>query len=174
MTAAQILDDDTPARRPWLMTLADLFMLLVGFFVFLQANEALDARQIGDGIRGAFGVVTDAPAMAADSAAIAGFAPGSALLPADTGAALAWARAASADPRTIVTVIGATDGSAADVDPATGSAAILAAARAGTAARALATVVPPGRLRIQTGSGGRSALLHLGFAGEPPVKDTQP
>ncbi|NWM00764.1 flagellar motor protein MotB, partial [Klebsiella pneumoniae] len=31
-------DEDEAARAPWLMTLADLSLLLVGFFVFLQAT----------------------------------------------------------------------------------------------------------------------------------------
>jgi hypothetical protein len=69
-------------------------------------------------------------------------------------------------------VSGETDGSAGDVDPATGSAAVLAADRARTLAAALAAahVVQPGRLTIvnapdSAGKGRRAVLVTLGFAG---------
>ena len=38
--------DDKPARPIWLITLADLALLLVGFFVFIQANNHLDGRKL--------------------------------------------------------------------------------------------------------------------------------
>lgn len=167
MTAAEFIDD-VPHRPVWLMTLADLLMILVGFFVFLQANRTLDGRAIGSGIRAAFGMATEVPPMAVEAAAISGFAPGSAAIAAPPGDALAWARDATRDPRTVVTIVGQTDGSVADVDAATGSAAILAADRARAAAAILATAVPPARLRIETATGGaRAVMLHIGFAGVP-------
>ncbi|HWK36790.1 flagellar motor protein MotB [Sphingomonas sp.] len=168
MTSAAFDDDvfNDGARRPiWLVTLADLMLLLVGFFVFLQANQALDGRAIADGLREGFGAATAEP-MAVDSGAIGGFAPGSAALPASD--ALAWARDAARDPRTIVRVIGGTDGTPADVDPATGSAAILAADRARAAAALLIRAVPADRLAIETRPGaGRAVQLQIGFAGDP-------
>ena len=66
---------------------------------------------------------------------------------------------------------GQTDGSAADVDPATGSAAILAADRARVAAALLADRLGPDRLRIATATGTRSTTLHVGFIGQ---KDPHP
>lgn len=174
MSTALLIEDDAPRRRGWLMTLADLFMLLVGFFVFVQANPALDARAIGDGIRDAFGVRAEVAPMVADIAAIGGFASGSARLTTPQDTALAWARDAVRDPRVTLTVVGATDGTPGDVDPATGSAAILAADRARVAAALLARVVPADRLRIETGRGGRAALLHIGFAGTVPAGNLAP
>lgn len=159
-------DEDAPSRPLWLMTLADLFMLLVGFFVFLQANQTLDARTLAEGLRAGFGIAEDTPPMPVDSAAIGGFAPGSASLPGAPPEALAWAAEAARDPRTTITLVGQTDGSREDVDTATGSAAILAADRARVAAIALSQVVAPDRLRIETAQGGsRGVLLHIGFAG---------
>ncbi|WP_137788436.1 flagellar motor protein MotB [Sphingomonas sp. 3P27F8] len=44
--------DEFPARAParplWLMTLADLALLLVGFFVLLQANQTLDPHKLAE------------------------------------------------------------------------------------------------------------------------------
>ena len=174
MIAAALLEEEAPRRRAWLMTLTDLFMLLVGFFVFLQANPALDARAIGAGIRDAFGVTAELPPMTVDVAAVTGFAPGASAMPTSPNEALAWARDAARDPRVVITVVGATDGTPADVDPATGSAAILAAERARVAATLLTRVVPADRLRIETGRGGRAAFLHIGFAGEPAPKEATP
>lgn len=170
MTADALLDDD-PRKPLWLMTLADLLLLLVGFFVFLQANQALTGKAIGDGMRDGFGIERVAPPMAVDVGTIGGFAPGSAVITTASRTTLHWAREATRDPRTIVTVVGQTDGSAADVDAATGSAAILAADRARGAAALLAGAVSPSRLRIETGTGTRGALLHIGFAGAPASKD---
>jgi len=169
---------EAPSGRPvWLITLADLALLLVGFFVFIQANSSLDGRKLAQGFRAGFGI--DAPAaptapdpMPVAAAAMLGFAPGSAVLPQSPAGVIAWARAAAADPRVTLKVAGETDGSAADVDPATGSAALLAADRARTLAAALAAahVVQPGRLTIvnapaRAGKGRRAVLVTLGFAG---------
>ncbi len=163
MTPDQLLDDE-PRRAIWLITLADVMLLLVGLFVFLQANTTLDAKQIASGLREGFGLAADAP-MAVDANSVHGFAPGAALLPAaDVGA---WVRSASIDPRTIIRVTGGTDGSAQDVDAATGSPAILAADRARAVAAAIARDVPPDRITIDTRPGaGRAVKLTIAFAGE--------
>ncbi len=173
MTAALILDDEPPRRAPWLMTLTDLLLLLVGFFVFLQANQALDAKAIGDGIRKGFGIATPAPPMAVEVGAVTGFAPGSATIGSDAAPALAWAREATRDPRTILTITGQTDGSASDVDRASGSSAILASDRARAAATLLTRVVAPERIRIETGTGSRAAMLHIGFAGDASPEESK-
>jgi len=160
-----MLEDDLPPRPIWLTTLADLALLLVGFFVFLQANQ-VDPKTFAASIRAGFGVKEQAPAMPVDLAAVPGFAPGSAQLP-DTSAALAWARTAAVDPRTRLRVIGEVDGSPADVDPRTGSGAILAADRARAVAATLvrAGAVAPGRITIATAQGQRRAVLSLGYDG---------
>lgn len=163
MSALAILDDD-PRRPIWLITLADVMLLLVGFFVFLQANQSLDGAAIAKGMREGFGIETEAP-MAVSSAVVSGFATGSSALPDND--APAWAREALADPRTTIRIIGGTDGSDRDVDPDTGSAAILAADRASAVAAMLAAHVPPARLSIETRPGaGRAVQLNLAFAGE--------
>lgn len=157
---------DAPATRAlWLVTLADLALLLVGFFVLLQANQHLDRKALARGMREGFGVHEADPApipVAADG--IFDFAPGSATLPHAPDALVAWARDAARDPRVLVTVTGSVDGSAADVDPATRSAAILASDRA----RALAAAIAPARVAITTDQrpGRRAALVTLAFAGE--------
>jgi hypothetical protein len=157
---------DGEARRPlWLITLADLMLLLVGFFVFLQANRTLDGRAIADGLRQGFGAEAAQP-MPVDASQIGGFAPGSAALPPSD--ALGWAREAARDPRTIVRVIGGTDGTLADVDAVTGSAAILAADRARAAAALLVRAAPASRIAIEARPGaGRAVQLEIGFAGDP-------
>ncbi|MEI9927797.1 MAG: flagellar motor protein MotB [Sphingomonas sp.] len=157
--------DDAPSRPLWLMTLADLTLLLLGFFVLLQASQRIDPRALAAGIRAGFGAAERAPAMPVELAAI-GFAPGS-VLPLDTASALAWARAAARDPRTRLRITGEVDGSAADVDPATGSGAILAADRARAVAALLvgARAIAPDRIAIATAMGKRRAVLTLGFDG---------
>ncbi len=164
MTPDQLLDDE-PRRSIWLITLADVMLLLVGFFVFLQANTTLDARQIAGSLREGFGLAADAP-MAVDANAVQGFAPGSAALPAND--IIGWARLALQDPRTIIRVTGGTDGSLRDSDAATGSPAILAADRARAVATLIAQAVPPNRIVIDTRPGaGRAVQLTIAFAGEP-------
>ncbi|WP_326523264.1 flagellar motor protein MotB [Sphingomonas sp.] len=165
MTPDQLLEDE--AKRPiWLITLADVMLLLVGFFVFLQANTKFDATQIAGAMREGFGMAAEAP-MAVDANVVSGFAPGSAALPpADIGG---WVRATVQDPRTEIRVAGGTDGSPADVDPATGSAVILAADRARAVAARIAAEAPGARIAIETRPGaGRAVQLTLGFAGETP------
>lgn len=163
-----VFDEDEPARAPWLVTLADLSLLLVGFFVFLQASQ-VDPMKLAAGIRSGFGASESAapPApMPVDIATATGFAPGSAL-PVDTGSALEWARDAARDPRTRLRIIGEVDGSPADVDPATGSGPILAADRARAVAALLIRqhAIDPSRILISTGRGQRRAVLTLGFEG---------
>ena len=162
------LDDDIPARPVWLTTLADLALLLVGFFVFLQANQ-VEPAALAASFRAGFGVQDRPAPMPVELAAVAGFALGSSQ-PGDMAGALAWARAAARDPRTQLRVTGEVDGSAADVDPLTGSGAILAADRArAVAARLVASrAVAPDRLVIVTGRGERRAVLTLGFDGGRP------
>nr|WP_257215069.1 flagellar motor protein MotB [Sphingomonas sp. R-74633] len=149
--------------------MADLSLLLVGFFVFLQATQ-VDPMKLAAGIRSGFGASEAGPApMPVDLATATGFAPGSAL-PTDTSSALEWARTAARDPRTRLRVTGEVDGSPADVDPATGSGPILAADRARAVAALLvrAHAIDPSRIVISTGRGQRRAVLTLGFEGDRP------
>lgn len=174
--AAPTWPDPAPAKPLWLVTLADLALLLVGFFVLLHASEKPHA--VTDALRRSFGgatapAATPAPPMPVMAAGLLDFAPGSAALPDSPAAVVAWAREAARDPRVAMTVTGSTDGSAADVDPATGSAAILAADRA----RALAAVLAPVSRRITlttaTRPGRRAAIVTLAFAGDAPAR-TEP
>lgn len=175
MTGAVAYPDTKPAKPMWLVTLADLALLLVGFFVLLQASQKPQA--ITAALRASFGgasasVAAPLPVMASG---LLDFAPGSATLPDSPTAVIAWARQGVRDPRVALTVTGSTDGSAADVDPTTGSAAILAADRA----RALAATLAPVSRRITvttaTRPGHRAAIVTLAFAGEPsPANGTQP
>lgn len=172
------------AGRPvWLLTLADLALLLVGFFVLLQARQ-LDRHALASGLRAGF--AAPAPPVAPMPVAAAGlldFAPGSAALASSPAATVAWARASASDPRVVLTVTGTADGSRADVDTATGSGAVLAADRARALAAALATAgIAPGRLVITTSrarrpgiqqgntlpGSRRAAIVTLGFSGSRP------
>ncbi|HEU4968695.1 flagellar motor protein MotB [Sphingomonas sp.] len=138
-----------PTSRPlWLITLADLSLLLVGFFVFLQATSHKprpEQEAIQAGIRQAFGGIGPMP-LAVEANAMTGFAPGSALLPRDGAAIAAWARDALSDPRTRLIVTGYADGS--PEDRAEGSAMALAGMRAEAAAAALGNSVPRQRVRL--------------------------
>jgi len=162
-------EDEPPARPVWLMTLADLALLLVGFFVFLQANQ-MDGKAFAASLRAGFGATEAPAAMPVEMALVAGFAPGSAV-PGDSSTARDWAHVSTRDPRTILNITGETDGSHEDVDPATGSGAILAADRARAVAALLvaARAVAPDRIRITTATvstGKRRAVLTLGFEGD--------
>jgi TPR repeat protein len=157
-------DEERTARPIWLITLADLALLLVGFFAFLKASER-DPRALAQQLRAGF--VAEAGAAMPVELAIAGdFASGSAQ-PRDLAAAIAWARSAARDPRTRLVLTGESDGSAADVDPATASAELLAADRARAVAAALlrAGVAAPDRIRLTTGRGARRVVLTLGYDG---------
>lgn len=161
-----MFEDEIPAKPVWLMTLADLALLLVGFFVFLQANQ-MDGKALAASLRAGFGVAEAPVAMAVEMAVVAGFALGSAV-PGDSSAARDWAHAAARDPRTRLKITGETDGSPEDVDRATGSAAILAADRARAVAALLvaSSAVSPERIQITTAAGKRRTVLTLGFEGD--------
>lgn len=165
------LFDPAPARPVWLITLADLALLLVGFFVLLQAHRAEERPALGQGIAAAFGAApTPDETPVAVAAERVAFAPGSADLPAAPTGVLAWALDAARDPRVTLNVAGATDGSPADRDPASGSAMLLAADRARSLAAALAAAGVPGdRIAISTASPAahaRAATVTLAFTGE--------
>lgn len=161
-----------PTGRPlWLITLADLALLLVGFFVLMQANTKLDPRALASGIRQGFGIapVEKEEAIPVAAAAMLNFAPGSAMLPAAPDSLAAWAREALRDPRVSLKVTGAVDGSAADVDSVSGSGAVLAVDRARTVAAALAGITP-GRMTIVNSTtskpGRRQVIVTLAFSGD--------
>lgn len=181
MSAVDEFPECANGRPIWLITLADLALLLVGFFVFIQANSHLDGHQLAQGFRAGFGLEkvsspTPVPEpMPVAAAAMLDFAPGSAMLPQSPAGVIAWAREAASDPRVTLKVSGETDGSPGDVDLATGSAAVLAAdrARALAASLAAAHVVKPGRLIIvnapnAAGRGRRAVLVTLGYTGARP------
>jgi hypothetical protein len=159
-----------PARPLWLITLADLALLLVGFFVLLQANQQLDRKALVSGLRAGFGASPEkntAEPLPVSAAGMFNFAAGSAALPGSPNGLVAWAREAARDPRVALRVTGSTDGTPADVDTATGSAAVLAADRARAVAAALAAVAP-GRLVIQNADrpSRRQVVVTLAFTGE--------
>lgn len=176
MTGEALYPATPPSRPLWLVTLADLALLLIGFFVLIQASEK--PRAVTDALRQSFGgaaLAAPAPPLPVMATGLFDFAPGSAALPTSPDQVIAWARAAVRDPRIALTVTGSTDGSAADVDPATGSAAILAADRARTLAVALAPVSR--RITVTTAPqrGRRAAIVTLAFAGERAANtDLQP
>jgi hypothetical protein len=166
-------DDDFPAfatARPlWLITLADLALLLVGFFVLLESNRQLDPRAITRAV--AVGLGATPPPVAVAAEVVSGFAQGSAALPTSPDVLAAWARGELRDPRVALRITGATDGSAADIDRATGSAALLATDRARAVAAALtARGVPIERTQISNAEAGarraRHVLITLAFIGE--------
>lgn len=163
------------ARPVWLITLADLALLLVGFFVLLQANQKLGGPALARGFRAAFASSAEAPPPIALAAGdMTGFAPGSAVLPQSPQALVAWTHAAARDPRVALRVTGYAAGGA-DTDPVTGSANILAADRARAVAAALlgAGAVAPNRLTIATAEARRRAVLvTVGFTG--PAEDHRP
>lgn len=179
MTGALSLDswdDIAPTRSVWLITLADLALLLIGFFVLLQAHREADRARLFAGLRSGFGTEAPAPAdpMAVARARVDGYAPGSP--DADLSATIAWARDAARDKRTVITITGST-APTGDVDPATGSVAILAADRARAVAAALVAqgAVAPDRLILRVTPGQRRAVtLSVGFAGDPALQAGDP
>jgi flagellar motor protein MotB len=153
------------ARPPWLITLADLSLLLVGFFVFMQATSLKPRQQqaaIEAGIRNAFGGDGQVR-IALEANAITGFAAGEAALPRDIRAVSGWAREALADRRTKLTVTGYSDGTAGD--RLNGSALALAGLRADVAAAALASAVPGDRIRTSAAvaPGARRVTLAISY-----------
>ncbi len=172
------LSDDYPAPTPgrplWLITLADLALLLVGFFVLLQANQRIAPEALADGVRAGFGMSqTQAPvrqeSLPVAAAGMFNFAPGSAELPGSPSGLVAWAKDALRDPRVSLHVTASVDGSARDVDPATGSGAVLAADR-GRAVAAVLAPVADGRLVILTADrpSRRQVVITQAFTGEQP------
>jgi hypothetical protein len=143
-----------PRRPLWLVTLADLALLLVGFFVFVHAvaeESAAERAAIAAGIRDAFGGDgAVAPALSLDINRV-GFAAGSAVPP-DLAPIRAWLADAAADPRTKVMVTG--------FDPLDLG---LAARRAEAVAARLA--LPPDRVRraAQVRAGPPRADLSISF-----------
>jgi hypothetical protein len=87
-----------PAGRPlWLITLADLALLLVGFFVLVQATQHVDRRALADGFRAGFGAEAQTEqAIPVAAAGMMNFARGSATLPGSANGLIAWARAVAA------------------------------------------------------------------------------
>jgi hypothetical protein len=153
-----------PSPRPiWLMTFADLALLLVGFLILVQT---LDRDKLAAAMRAGFGD----PGLPVAAAGLAGFAPGSAALPRSPRDVADWALDAVRDPRVALTLTGEATGEATgergDADPATGSPAILAADRARNVATALiAAGVPADRLSLATRRGpARSVTVTLAFS----------
>ena len=150
-----------PTPKPlWLMTLADLALLLIGFMVLIHATG--DRAALARGLRDGFGAneATAPPPMPVDATA-ASFAPGSATL-ADPAPLVAWANAALRDPRVTVTVTGA-------ATPNEG--VLLASDRARAVAAALVDAgVSADRLTLATtlatASGTARATLTLAFVGD--------
>ncbi len=158
-----------PNRPIWLVTLADLALLLVGFFVLMHATQGLDRAALAKGLREGFGAseLPAAPIPVAASA-MTEFATGSAALPAAPADLIAWVRDATRDPRVTIMLTGSAQGGV-DVDPLTGSAAILAAdrARALAAALVMARVVRGERIAIATTStpARRAVMVTQSFTG---------
>ncbi|MDB5677902.1 OmpA family protein [Sphingomonas bacterium] len=159
--------DPPPARPLWLWTLADLALLLVGFFVLVQAT---DRQALAKGLREGFGgAVVDSvkPDPIPLAAAAVAFAPGSAV-PQSPAALAEFATVNLHDPRASLRVSGGTMGQS-DVDPATGSADLLAADRArAVAAYLINHGIAADRLIIAAaGTGRRNALVTVSFTGDP-------
>lgn len=174
MTSAAALNDfDFPEARPakplWLITLADLALLLVGFLVLVQATT-LDKAALAKGLRAGFDAEVATPTLPVAAAGMSGFAPGSAVLPQAPDAVVAWASDAARDPRVRFKISGNVDGSSADVDPVLRSGPLLAADRARAVAAALiaAGAVAPERITIVNSRqpGQRRVLVTIAFTGE--------
>lgn len=175
MSVAREFDfpEPRPAKPLWLMTLADLALLLVGFLVLVQATS-LDKAALARGIRAGFEIESPAATMPVAASVVGDFAPGSAVLAAAPTDTIAWARDVARDPRVQLQIAGAVDGSPADVDPATASATLLAADRARAVAAALiaARAIAPDRIQLATAarqgsrSGARRVLVTLNFTGD--------
>ncbi len=158
--------ESTASRPLWLVTLADLALLMVGFFVLIQASR-VDPTSLARSLRSGFTEVKTAePAMPVAANRLDGFAAGSAALPGGSAAIVAWAREELRDPRVQLTVTGSADAAGGDVDPATRSAVILAADRARAVGAELAPLAPT-RIALATGTGPRAVTITLAFAGEP-------
>jgi len=170
MTDLAILDP-APTRPLWLMTLADLALLLLGFMVLMQSLTPQHDAALAQSLRQRFAASPQPLPMPVASAAVLDFAPGSATLPATAAPLTEWARAATRDPRVSLTMSGSTDGSATDVDAATRSAPLLAIdrARAIGAMLVAAHAVAPDRITVTTqpGTRRRAVTVTLAFTGAP-------
>lgn len=162
--------DPPPARPLWLWTLADLALLLIGFFVLVQAT---DRKALAQGMRAGFGGAIAAPAPIAVDSAAAASAPGSAELRAPQRL-LVFATDALRDPRVSLRITGNSAGMS-DVDPVTGSAPLLASDRARAAAAYLiAHGVPAARIHLAApGAGYSGVLITASFTGDP-VQEAKP
>lgn len=174
MTEAALLDP-SPPRPLWLWTLADLALLLVGFFVLVQAT---DRHALARGLRQEFGG-SAADNMNPDPIPLASagvsFAAGSAL-PQSTSGLVAFATSALADPRVSLRVAGSVDGSTDDVDAATRSGQLLAIDRArAVTALLIARGAAANRVTLAApGSGRRGVLVTMSFTGDPTVDRKKP
>jgi len=129
-------------RIRWALSFADLCLLLLGFFVLLQANQAQRDAALA-GIGSYFGAI-DAP-LQVDLVASTLFEPGEALLSKDGRARLAQAAASFGNSGKIVQI----QSIGLDANSRRFDSWDLAAARLGAVARALsAEGIPAGRLRI--------------------------
>jgi outer membrane protein OmpA-like peptidoglycan-associated protein len=157
-----------PVRRArWQVTLADLSLILVGFFVMLNAfqqRSAGDRIALASGLRGALSASPHpaAPTFAVAANRVDGFAPGSAALPPSIHAAAAWVRQSASDPRTSLIVTGR-------ADPSEGSGLALPAARAEAVAAYLARSAAIDRARIRTvaESPGAGRVVDLAITYQP-------
>lgn len=156
----------TRARPLWLMTLADLALLLLGFMILIHSAGERTRAELAGGIRQAFAgeaaaalPAPPAPAgMALDVNGVDGFALASAALPGDVGPLVDWAVEAAGDPRAVLRVTGEAD---------RGEGLGLAARRAAAVAEAIERDgrVDPTRLRLdaRTGDGTRRVLLAISY-----------
>ena len=160
--------DPPPSRPLWLWTLADLALLLIGFFVLVQAT---DRQALAKGLREGFGGKVPDIVAPADpiplASSVVSFAPNSAIIQSADGLA-EFAETSLKDPRVTLRVAGATLAKG-DADPATGSTAILAGDRArATVAYLIARGVAADRIMIATSGTGRAgALVTMSFTGDP-------
>ena len=162
-----------PQKRTarWVMTLADLALLLLGFLVMVHATEKRGtSRQVARAMRAALGDSgtsaiqvgiggTEQPP-ALDANALAGFSAGSAALPAAVYPIAQWLRQAAADPRSRVLVTGHSDDR--EADRSTGG-LVLASSRADTVARALIKTgaITADRVDLAASAGGRSRRVEI-------------
>ena len=145
-----------PGKPLWLVTLADLALLLLGFLVLVQAT--VDKSALARGLRAGFDGVEQVASPIPLAATAAGFKPGSAVL-ADAAPLVAWTRDALHDPRVTVTITGSAAG---DEGP------LLATDRARAVLAALtAAGLPAERLQLAFARGPARATLTLALSGEP-------
>lgn len=169
MTPDYSFPEARPSRPLWLVTLADLALLLVGFLVFVQATT-LDKHTLAAGLRAGFDAEAPVSEMPVAAGGLSGFAAGSATLAEPIDGLADWARDAARDPRVRFNIAGSVDGTTADIDRASGSGVLLAADRARAVAAELVAVgaVAPDRITLSTNErpGPRRVLVTLSFTGD--------